>query len=361
MFSIDNWERSKERLAALWEKEILDRCCISVEAPKAGLTNISYEDSYSQMDLTKYYTDAEFILERNLNKFENTYYGGDAFPFIFPYLGTGGHIAYLKNVNMEFAKDTIWFHEVIKDWETDQVEYDAESPILKKQIEIIKYLTAQSKGRYFVSMPDNCGSTDGLSQIRGTDKLMFDFIEEPKKVKEAVKKIIKVLISTGDSMFDIIRENNLGGSVHSWMQTWCPGKHMQLQCDLSVMISPQMFEEFVLPEIEETTKWLDRSIYHLDGQEQIRHLDMLLSVKKLDMIQWTPVEGQPFTSEFIPVLKKIQKAGKGLVLIPQAWEVQKLMNELSPRGLQLVVKGVETEEDARTLVKKVELWTKKDK
>jgi hypothetical protein len=259
---------------------------------------------------------------------------------------------------MEFAKDTIWFHETIKDWESAQVEYDPQSSIYKKQIEMMKYLVDQSKGRYFVSMPDNCGSIDGLSQMRGTDKLLLDFLEEPEKVKEAVGKIVKVLISTGDSMFELLNENNLGGSVHSWMQTWCPGKHMQLQCDLSVMISPQMFEEFVLPEIEETTQWLDKAIYHLDGQEQIRHLDMLLSVKKLNMIQWTPVAGQPYTSEFTPVLKKIQKAGKGLVLLPQIWEIETLMNELSPRGLHLVVRDVKTEEDAKALVKKIEQWTK---
>lgn len=359
MFTIEGWEKSKARLSALWEKEILDRCCISVEAPKVGLTNVSPENSDIQVDLTKYYTDAEYILQRHRKKFQNTYYGGDAFPCIFPYFGTAGHIAYLKNMNMEFAKDTIWFHETIKDLERDQIDYDPQSPFYKRQAEIMKYLVEQSNGEYFVSMPDNCGSMDGLSQMRGTDNLMIDFLEEPEKVKEAVDRIIKVLIFTGDSMFDIIKENNLGGSVHSWMQTWCPEKHMQLQCDISVMISPQLYEEFVLPELEETTKWLDRAIYHLDGQEQIRHLDMILSVKKIDMIQWTPVAGQPCTSEFIPVLKKIQRAGKGLVLLPKASEVETLMKELSPRGLQLVVRDVETEEDAKTLVKKVEQWTKK--
>ena len=191
-----------------------------------------------------------------------------------------------------------------------------------------------------------------FSQLRGTDNLMIDFLEEPEKVKEAIGKIVKVLISTGDNLFDIIRENNLGGSMHAWMQTWCPGRHMQLQCDISVMISPQIYEEFFLPELEETARWLDRAIYHFDGQEQIRHLDMILSVRKIDMIQWTPVAGQPCTSDFIPVLQKIQRAGKGLVLIPQAWEVEKLLSELSPRGLQLVVKGLKRR-------KMLGIWLKK--
>jgi hypothetical protein len=34
------------------------------------------------------------------------------------------------------------------------------------------------------------------------------------------------------------------------------------------------------------------------------------------------------------------------------------MYELSPKGLHLVVKGIENEEDATILVRKVEQWTK---
>ncbi|HEY5563059.1 MAG TPA: trimethylamine corrinoid protein 2, partial [Clostridiaceae bacterium] len=83
--------------------------------------------------------------------------------------------------------------------------------------------------------------------------------------------------------------------------------------------------------------------------------------KNLDMVQWTPVAGQPPTSDFIPVLQKIQCAGKGLVLIPNPEEVEKLMSTLSPKGLQLVVKGVKSEDDARTLVKKVEYWSQQHK
>ena len=162
MFTIESWEKSKERLAALWEKEILDRCCISVEAPKTGSTYVEPEISDTQDGLAAYYMDPEDILQRQLSKLENTYYGGDAFPCIWPYLGTGGHIAYLKNVKMELAKDTIWFQDTLKDWEEDRVEYDDKSPLYQKQTEMMKYLVAQSKGRYFVGMPDNCGSADGL-------------------------------------------------------------------------------------------------------------------------------------------------------------------------------------------------------
>jgi len=91
------------------------------------------------------------------------------------------------------------------------------------------------------------------------------------------------------------------GSVLAWMHLWAPKRLAQMQCDLSVMISPEMFNCFAMPELEELCDFLDYPVYHFDGQEQIRHLDSLLSLKKLRAIQWTPVAGQLPTSNFIPV------------------------------------------------------------
>ena len=132
----------------------------------------------------------------------------------------------------------------------------------------------------------------------------------------------------------------------------------QLQCDFSVMISPKMFEEFVLPELEAICGWLDYSVYHLDGQEQIAHLDYILSVKRLNAIQWTYIISQPNVSNFIPVFKKIQRAGKNLILMPHISEVEILMRNLSSRGLQLIVCGIANKAEAIEIERKVAKWTK---
>jgi len=76
------------------------------------------------------------------------------------------------------------------------------------------------------------------------------------------------------------------------------------------------------------------------------------------MIQWTPVAGQPPTSDFIHVFKRIQKAGKGLVLFPKKWEIEKIMTELSSKGLYIIIKDAESESEAKDIVKKVGSLTK---
>ena len=106
----------------------------------------------------------------------------------------------------------------------------------------------------------------------------------------------------------------------------------------------------MLPELEETSSAFEHCTYHLDGIEQIRHLDLILSVKGIDNIQWTHVAGQPKTSASIEALRKIQAAGKGLVLIPQRDEVEFLMKNLSHKGLQICVGGMKNKEEAEDLM-----------
>ena len=65
-----------------------------------------------------------------------------------------------------------------------------------------------------------------------------------------------------------------------------------LQCDFSYMISPAMFERFVMPDLAACCDALDHGFYHLDGKGEIRHLEMLLSLERLRGIQWIPATGR---------------------------------------------------------------------
>lgn len=208
-----------------------------------------------------------------------------------------------------------------------------------------------------MSVSDNAGIMDALAAIRGTDRLMMDMLTDPDFVEDAVQRLLPIYKQTQEELFSLVRENN-DGSVHSWMQLWAPRRMAQLQCDLSVMISPEMFGRFVMPELEELCSFLDYPVYHLDGQEQIRHVDHLLSLDKLRAIQWTHVAGQPKPSTFLPVLQKIQKAGKNLILFPQTDEVELLLDNLSSRGLHLVINGINSEEEACEMMKLIEKHSK---
>ncbi len=178
---------------------------------------------------------------------------------------------------------------------------------------------------------------------------MMDMLTDPEFVEDAVQRLLPIYKQTQEELFSLVQGNN-DGSVLAWMQLWAPRRMAQMQCDLSVMISPEMFNRFAMPELEELCSFLDYPVYHFDGMEQIRHLDSLLSLKKLRAIQWTHVAGQPSPLEFIPVLQKIQQAGKNLIIFPHASEVVPLLDQLSSTGLHLSIGGIHTEDEARDMM-----------
>ena len=99
-----------------------------------------------------------------------------------------------------------------------------------------------------------------------------------------------------------------------------------LQCDFCYMISPDMFERFVLPDLKACCDHLDYGFYHLDGKGQIPHLDLLLSIERLRGIQWVTGDGTLPPEKWPQLLKRIVDAGKLCQL------------NVSPNGARTIVK-----------------------
>ena len=345
-----DWEIVKKRLNALWDREILDRCCVAVTAPmdkdKPYIENVPTDPD----GLKAYYLDVEWILQRNIERMEKTYFGGDAFPCIFPYFGTGGHAKYLSP-EVIYRPDTIWIPAVMEEYEGFDFSFDPETnKIFKKEREIICTLAKEGMGKFFVSPPDNCGSLDALSQLRGNSNLLMDFYDQPDELKNALEKLINIWKESSSIIFHDIYENNDQGCIHGWMNTWSDGSHMQLQCDESVMFSSDTYKEFEIPELEECSAFMQHAIYHMDGMEQLRHMEMITDVPNINMIQWIQVAGQPSISNFWEQLRRMQKKQKGLVLQIKKNQLKDVLQELSPRGVILIVEGAESKEEADAIV-----------
>ena len=330
------------------------RCCIAMVVPKKHgfVPKTRRPDPNNQEEMKSYYLDTDWVLERNLEYFENHDFLGEALPCIFPFFGTSGHSVYLGS-KVDLQVDTIWQKPAYDNLDDIAVDFDKNTnEIFLKQKKLVSELSAEGIGKFLVSMPDNCGSLDALDALYGSEMLLIDLIEQPESVKNALDRIIDVYQDTIADLFDAVRENNFGGSSHSWMHLYSEGKLMQLQCDISVTFSSDMYKDFALHELIRTTEVLDDAIYHLDGREQIRHLDYILSVPKIKMIQWTRVAGQEYTTHFLPVLKRIQDSGRGLVLFPELDEVELLLNELKPQGLMMIPGGVKDRYTADEILRK---------
>ena len=114
--------------------------------------------------------------------------------------------------------------------------------------------------------------------------------------------------------FSALNESDKYG-YSNWTKLLSMKKSAVLQSDFSYMISPEHFKEFVLPELSLSCQKLDRSIYHMDGSGQIPHLDMLLGIKELDVIQWVPNHSQEDCDLWQDIYKRISDSGKKIQFI----------------------------------------------
>lgn len=348
----NDWERAKERFCAFWQGELVDRCCFAVTAWKDGKA-VEYPFPKEAEACRRHWMDEEYIIQRNENIMRASYYGGESFPAIFVNLGAAGHAGFFKGAKYRFT-DSYWSTPSLED--LDALEFDEQSELYQKTLSLAEAFVQAAKGRYFVSMPDSTGNADALAHLYGSGNLLMDMIEEPQAVERALRKIEAVYEKTMLAVFERVRANNEGGGVVQWLSTWAPGLHAQMQCDLSCMISPQMFERFILPELEAQCALLEYPLYHLDGMEQIRHLDALLSIPRLKAIQWTQVAGQRPATAYLPELRRIQAAGKNLVILVEPEQIRPLMEGLSSKGLFLVARA-DDQEQAERMLRDVERYT----
>ena len=326
-----NWEHIIKRHSAFWKKEDSGGL-FAVTAPRDGAVPEYFPLPDNKDDRIKWWTDPEQVIKRHRSWFDTTYFAGDAFPVLIHNLGPAGHAGYFKNAKPRY-ESSIWYEPSLEDYR--DLAFDSDSFLYKKTLEMAKAYAEDANGEYMVSTPDIVSDSDVLSHLRGPENFLYDLTDRSEDVKAALKTVQGVWESTMRSCHDITAANNRGGGTVGWLSTWAPGFHGQLQCDAGVMLSPEMFKEFICYELEAQSNFLEYSLYHLDGQQQVRHLPHILAIEKLDAIQWTNVAGQAPATAFLPELQQIQQAGKLLILDCSPHEVPVLLDNLKQENMYI--------------------------
>jgi hypothetical protein len=308
------------------------------EHPPVFLHSNLEEKLRDPQKIWSYWTNPEEVFRRQVAAMEVTYYAGDALPVVHFNMGATGFAAFIEGAQYHFG-DSLWFTPSILGETLGEcaLRLNESDPLFQAELEMAKYYAEHCEGRFLIGNPDNAGALDCLAMLRGPERLLLDMVDDGENVKRVIGDVEKIWETVLDRMLDILLPANGGYSCIGWLHTCAPGRHAQMQCDVSTMISPELFRKFCLPELVAQSEYVEHPLYHLDGMEQMRFLDMLLDIDRLEAIQWTCVAGQPSPIEFLPVLKRIQAAGKRLVMVVKQDEAETLIRMLSPQGLHLVV------------------------
>jgi len=343
-----DFDNTKKYLDAFWNHEIIDRPCICVTSPKAGMI---------QKPTAPYMGGCNGEYELALKIYEEwadtTYFGGEAVPYFDVSFGADQFSAFLgAELTMGKDKLTSWVNPFVTDWGKFalSVKEDKDSSF-GKMLSFLRFAAEYSEGKFLVSMLDLHSNMDCLSAIRGPGNLCMDLYDCPDEIDMVLNKVRKLYVPIYEKIFEA---GNMSRGTIGWAPMYSEGRSAVIQCDFSCMISPQDARKFVIPCIEEEASYLDHSVYHYDGKEALGHLEDILAIPKIDVIQWVPGAGQPRTFEWMELLKKIQKAGKGLWIYD--WtidEIKQYNKELRPEGLIYQVEA-SSQQEAEDLI----IWLK---
>ncbi|HUU26970.1 MAG TPA: hypothetical protein VM123_04090 [archaeon] len=352
----EDWEQVKERMLAWWEGEIVDRVVLQVTAPRDGFEINHQWDWFYQ---ARHLDQPEKALAEWEKYCQATYFGGESFPNLWINLGPGIPAAFLGAVP-QIREDTIWF-EPPGDLSWDEVlslRLSEENKWWKTTKELTELTAQAGQGKYFAGMTDLNSVFNILCHLRGTQRVLTDLIDYPAEIKQACGLINEIWLTCFNELTGIIQRYHEGSS--NWMTIWFPGLGGDVQCDFSAMISPSMFEEFVLGHLTDECRQLGHSIYHMDGPGQIPHLEILLEIPELGGIQWIPGAGNPpvGSPKWFPMYRRIQEKGKLLVLQGMDREDVEGVLRAIPSGGLLIETTCGSEQEARDLLRQAEKWTR---
>jgi hypothetical protein len=339
-FTEQDWERIERDWTAWWAGD-LDRPLVMIEGPDPLDV---FEDLASNFPLD---VSVDVVLDHYQARLEATRFYGDAWPTWWPNFGPGIAAGFL-GAQVHSVERTVWFEPALAEQELGiedlHVAYNAENVWWQRVRDLTRAAVERWGDRVSVGHTDLGGNLDILASLRTTQQLLLDLYDAPDEVARLAGEITQLWLRYYDELYTIIEK--AGRGTTPWAAIWSPRQCYMLQSDFSYMISPQMFERFVLPDLAACCAALDHGFYHLDGKGQIAHLDTLLSLERLRGIQWIPGDGQPPPEQWLPLLQRIRDAGKLCQLYVTPQGARTIVRELGGRGFALYIDQKMSQEEA---------------
>ena len=342
-----DWAEAKHRLTTWWKGERLDRCLMTVCAPRDGAEALGPAPRAATIE--QRWCDLAYLTAANEHRHRSTFFGAEAFPTWTP--GYPGYVSLPTLYGSPFTLDwdTGWHCPILTGDRLDisSLKVDRAGRWWRFGDELLEHARAASAGKSIPSVFDLFGVGDTLGVLRGTQQLLLDLMDDPAGVREAELKLVDDWIVVFTHQVDILCRD--GGLYATWFPLWAPGRFYPMQCDVSYGISPESFRECFVPALRKWAEFLDYAIYHLDGVGAFHVVDEVCGIEKIGAIQVLPGAGKPGPLHYLDVLRRVQRHGKGLHISIVPDEVEQALSLLSSRRL-CIETWARSETHARELI-----------
>ena len=342
------------RFEAWWHGEIIDRppVTFTIKRQQPSRTPVARHAT-----LRDRWLDVEFVVDSSIAAMEATTYLGDALPVFWPNIGPE-ITATLYGCDLDFGETTSWSTPVIHDpadWErfaTAQPDFNNIS--WQKAEAMTKLAIDRCAGRYLVGLTDLHGAYDILAALREPIYLCTDLMDCPELVDRAARNVARGFAAAFARNYTLINQAGMGSVF--WAPCYHAGSAYIPSCDFWCMVSPAIARDMVYPTLLTEMAGLERSIFHLDGEQALPHLDLTLSLPGLNALQWVYGAGHGPAARWLKIYRHARAAGKSLQIIAaDAQDALTVLRELGPSGLWFTIEQeFETVGEAEAFLREVD-------
>lgn len=324
------------RFESWWAGEIVDRPPVTISVtpsrPYAGPTSAHATQQERWLDV-------EFVVEAAIATMAQTDYVGDSFPIFWP--NVGPEISATPfGCDLTFTETSSWSKPVIHRCEEWQRLLETPPDFNNLYWQTVERLTGYALERcdeqFVIGLTDLHGNYDILAALRDPMMLCMDLMDCPELVIQAGQHVAKSFVTGFERHYAKLRDAGFGSTT--WLPLYHEGPAYVPSCDFWCMVSPHVARDLILPDILTEMTPLERSIFHLDGPQALRHLDLLLELPQLDAVQWVYGAGSGPAARWVETYRRIQQANKSIQLIARdATDALSVLAQIDPKGVWVYV------------------------
>lgn len=347
-----DFDKCMERINAWYECEIIDRAPVRFSAHNAEYSenhglDIKHENYRDQ------WFDTEFQVDNFIRSIEGAKFYAETFPVFWPNLGPELYSAFYGG-DMEYRAVTSYYNPIITDWtDMDRIAFSQDNPFWQKLEELTDHALERCSGKYLIGYTDLHPGLDCAAAWRDPQQFCIDLLLYPEESKKLLRLATQDFLKIYDYWDGKLKDN--GQLSVTWLGIPSYGKMHIPGADFSSLISPEQYEEFGFPILRQEVKPMTHNVFHMDGKGVAKNLDLFLQVPEINAIQWVQGVGddEPIM-QWVPLIKKIQSAGKGLVIDLKVNELESFMDALRPEGIFLCISADEIMQP--DILKKIGHW-----
>ena len=353
LVNMPGFGRAMERVYAWYEGEMLDRPPIRFSRHNADFDNVD-ACGRTWPTLKDRWMDAPYQIEKFEASIRGKTFHAETFPVFWPNLGPNVFAA-CYGMPYIFGEVTAWTEPIIEALANDYIpKIDWRHPYIKKLDELTNLALERAGAHYLVGYTDMHPGIDCVAAWRGSEQLLYDLVDGPEAIERLCTANEQDFLCFYDHYDHMLKKHQQLSAT--WMNIPSFGKMHIPSCDFSSMISTADFKRIAYDAIAKECERMDHNIFHVDGKGVARHLDVILSLPNLHGIQWVQGVGADAPMlQWAPLIERVQKAGKGVVVDVAPAELDSFMKALSPKGLYLCI-AAESEEEELRIIERVEKW-----